>query len=276
MSETPSPAQQVAAADPAGEARLADALDRIVRDGAPRLHRRWPELLATGTVAGLEVAVGVFALVAVEHETGSTLLGGLAFSFGFMALLLGHSELFTEGFLVPVTVVAAGEASVRQMLRFWAGTAVANLAGGWVFTWLFIEAYPRLDHTAVKAASFFIDSGIGLRSFCMAVLAGSVITLMTRMHNGTDSMPARLLASLGAGFVLAGLQLSHSILESLLIFSALHTGQAPFGYLDWLGWFGWTVLGNVAGGVGLVTLLRLIRSRDMLAVHRQTAEQDAG
>jgi formate-nitrite transporter family protein len=30
---------------------------------------------------------------------------------GFIALLLGHAELFTEGFLVPVAVVAAKQAS---------------------------------------------------------------------------------------------------------------------------------------------------------------------
>lgn len=39
------------------------------------------------------------------------------------------------------------------------------------------------------------------------------------------------------------------------MFAAFHAG-APFGYLDWLSVLGWAVLGNVVGGVGLVTLLR--------------------
>jgi uncharacterized membrane protein len=60
---------------------------------------------------------------------------------------------------------------------------------------------------------------------------------------------------------------------SIEMFCALHTGHAPFGYLDWLGWFGWSVLGNIVGGVGLVTLLRLVRSRDLLAAHRQENDQ---
>lgn len=265
------PARRAAADDPGGEQRLAVALDRIVEEGAPRLHRGWPDLLATGGVAGFEVSIGVLALLAVEGATGSTLLGGLAFSFGFIALLLGHSELFTEGFLVPVTVVAAGEATVRQMLRFWVGTAVANLAAGWVMTWIAMRAYPQLHATAVEAGTFFIDTGVNARSLCLAILAGAVITLMTRMTNGTDSTPARLVATIASGFVLAGLQMAHSILESLLVFCALHSGEARFGYLDWAGWFGWTVLGNVIGGLGLVTLLRLIRSRGMLLRHRTEA-----
>ena len=268
----PSPAQRVAEAEPSGEERLAAAFDRIVEEGKPRLHRSLSGLLATGGVAGIEVSLGVFALIAVESATGSPLLAGLAFSFGFVALLLGHSELFTEGFLVPVTVVAAREASMWQMLRFWLGSAIGNLAGGWLLMWIAMTAYPTLLPTARRAAAYFIDAGITSRSFCMAVLAGAAITLMTRMHNGTDSTPAKLVASIATAFVLAGLRLSHSILESLLIFAALHSPDAGFGYLDWLGWFGWTVLGNIAGGIGLVTLLRLIRSHQMIVRHREEVE----
>ena len=60
----------------------------------------------------------------------------------------------------------------------------------------------------------------------------------------------------------------HSILDSLLIFGALHTGDAPFDYLDWLRWFLWTTAGNVIGGLVLVTLLRLVRSKDRLQEER--------
>jgi formate/nitrite transporter FocA (FNT family) len=118
--------------------------------------------------------------------------------------------------------------------------------------------------------------GVNMRSLCLAILAGAVITLMTRMNNGTESVPAKLVATIACGFVLAGLRMSHSILESLLIFCALHTGAAGFSYLDWLGWFAWTVLGNVVGGVGLVTVLRLIRSRRMIARHREERGAEVG
>jgi len=251
------------------ERSFSDALDRMVEQGTPRLQRRWSAMSATGFVAGAEVSLGVLALLAVESATGSPLLGGLAFSFGFIALLLGHSELFTEGFLVPVAVVVSGKASWVQMLRFWVITLLANLLGGWILTWFAMEGYPELHRQAVTSATFFIDSGIGLHGFAMDVLGGAAITLMTRMHNGTDSMPAKLVASIGAAFLLAGLRLGHSILDTLLIFAALH-GHAPFGYLDWLGWFGWAVLGNIVGGIGLVTLFRLIRSID--AVKEKRAE----
>ncbi len=263
-----STAQRKAQRDEGKDEKVGSAVDRIVEDGTHRLERSLDDLLATGAVAGLEVGIGVVALLVVEEATGSPLIGGLAFSFGFVALLLGHSELFTEGFLVPVMVVVAGAAKFRAMFRFWFGALVANLVGGWIITYVAMKAFPDLHEKAIESARRFIDMGLSLQSFCLAILAGSVITLMTRMHNGTDGMGVKVFVSVFAGFLLAGLQLAHSILDSLLIFAALHTGQAPFGYDDWAGWFAWTVLGNMVGGIGLVTALRLIRSRELIAEHR--------
>jgi formate/nitrite transporter FocA (FNT family) len=96
---------------------------------------------------------------------------------------------------------------------------------------------------------------------------------MTRMQHGTDSVPAKIVAAFAGGFLLAGLQLFHSILDSLLIFGAIHVG-APISYLDWLRWFSYTVVLNVLGGVVLVTALRLVRSKELLEERRRDAPAD--
>jgi hypothetical protein len=113
------------------------------------------------------------------------------------------------------------------------------------------------------------------RSFGLAILAGMAITLLTRMHNGTESMPAKLVASISIAFLLAGLRLFHSILDSLVIFFALQAGRAPFGYEQWARFFGIAAAGNVVGGMGFTTLFRLIRSRQRLVEHRVAALADA-
>lgn len=258
-------------ADPPIESKVDDAFSRIVDEGEQRLGRDWSAMLATGTTAGLEVGIGILALLVVEDRTGSTMLGGLAFSFGFLALLLGHSELFTEGFLIPITTWADKRARALDVIRFWAVTLVSNLVGGWVITWFAMKGFPELAPTAVRSASQFLDAGFGVRSLSLGVLAGAVITLMTRMQHGTESEPARIVASVASAFILAGLPLFHSILDSLVIFSALHTGRTPFGYGDWAEWLGWAVLWNMAGGIGLVTVLRLVRSRKRVAQDRQVS-----
>jgi len=44
------------------------------------------------------------------------------------------------------------------------------------------------------------------------------------MQHGTDSVPGKIAAAVAGAFLLAGLQMFHSILDSLLIFGALLEG----------------------------------------------------
>ncbi len=232
---------------------------RTVDEGRRRMSRGLVPLLATGLVGGIDVGTGVLALVLVESTTHNKLLGGLAFSVGFIALALARSELFTEDFLIPVSTVIARQARFRMLVRLWVGTLVANLVGGWVFTWLMMRGYPELRSTAIESGFHYVQLGYGLRAFSLAVLGGAVITLMTWMQHSSDSMAARIIPAVTAAFLLAGGQLDHAIVNSLLMFAALHTGHAPFGYLDWAKTAGWAAVGNLVGGVGLVTLLRLLQ-----------------
>jgi formate-nitrite transporter family protein len=264
--------RQLGDSDSPIEDELEDAFSRMVDEGTQRLHRSWREVLVTGFFGGTEVAVGVLAYLSVLQVTHQPLLAGLAFSIGFLALLLGRSELFTEGFLVPVTTVAAKRASVGQLLKLWSGTLAANLVGGWVIMALIMTGFPKLREQTVEAAAHYATAPLSAETVALALLGGMVITLMTRMQHGTDAMVGKIAAAVAGAFLLAGLQMFHSILDSLLIFGALFTGDAPFGYLDWLRWFGYTVVGNVAGGLLLVTLLRLVRSKERLKEERQQAE----
>lgn len=254
------------------EDELEDAFRRMVVEGTQRMHRSWREVLVTGFFGGTEVAMGVLAYLAVLQATHDSLLAGIAFSIGFLALLLGGSELFTEGFLVPVATVAAKRAGFGQLLKLWSGTLAANLVGGSALMWLIMKGFPKLHAQAIESAAHYATAPMSVENLALAVLGGMAITLMTRMQHGTDSMLGKIAAAVAVAFLLAGLQMFHSILDSLLIFGALFAGDAPFGYLDWLGWFGYTVLGNFVGGLGLVTCLRLLRSKERLDEERDDAE----
>jgi formate-nitrite transporter family protein len=229
-----------------------------VEEGTVRLGRTLSGLLATGFIGGVEVGLGLLALLVVEHLTQSPLLGGLAFSAGFIALTLGRSELFTENFLVPVAAVVAHRASVWSLLRLWAGTGASNLAGGWIIAAVIVMALPEAGATAVELAAEYNGLGLGLESFGLGLLGGVVITVMTWMERGSDSEFGKVVAAIVAAFLLAAGTLNHAIVVSLLFFVALVAG-APFGYLDWLGFAAWATLANMTGGLLLVTIMRLIQ-----------------
>ncbi|MCA5925047.1 formate/nitrite transporter family protein [Curtobacterium oceanosedimentum] len=251
------------------EDEISDSFTAVVEEGAERLQRTTRVVLTTGFAGGLEIGVGVMAYLAVLHATDDHLLAGLAFSVGLIALYLAHSELFTENFLLPITALIAREGTVGQLLRLWIGTLLGNLAGGWLFMWFVVQAFPQWHSVLEESARHYVDAPFGLQTIALAVLGGSTITLVTRMQQGTDSDPAKIVAAVAGGFLLSGLQLFHSILDSLLVFGAI-LADAPITYGQWIGWFGYTLLFNVLGGVVLVTSLRLIRSADLLAGRRRS------
>ncbi|MDQ3989267.1 MAG: formate/nitrite transporter family protein [Actinomycetota bacterium] len=242
--------------------------DRLVDEGQQRLGRSWPGLIATGLLGGLDIGVGVLALLLVEHATGSKLLGGLAFSIGFITLTLARSELFTEDFLVPVAAVVAKASSPLALLRLWGVTVLTNLAGGWLITGIIIAGFPSLRSTAVSSASFYIDLGTTWRAFALALIGGFLITLMTHMQHSTESDGVRLVPATVMGFLLGAGQVNHVIVASLLCFAGLQAG-APFDYADWLGLFALAGLGNMIGGLGLVTVLRLLQVPHKIAAERR-------
>lgn len=245
------------------------AFRRSVEEGRRRLRRGPLVLVATGLVGGIDIGVGVMALLLAEAGTGSTLAGGLAFGLGFMALALARSELFTEGFLLPVGAVLARKAKPRALVRLWLVTLVSNLAGGWIITYLIVAGMPELRSGAVAAGRYYaLGIGLGERAFALAVLGGVVITLMTWMQQASESVLAKVVAAEMAGFLLGAGRLNHTIVASLLMFAAIHVGHAGFGYLRWAQAAGWAALGNLVGGIGLVTFLRLMQVPHRLRLER--------
>ncbi len=249
--------------------RLRRTLERSIDEGQRRLERSWPSLAATGLVGGLDVGAGVLALLVVRDQTGSALLGALAFGIGFVALTLAQSELFTENFLVPVTTVVARNGSVLALMRLWTVTAIMNLVGGWVVMALVISGVPGVKETARSVGSHYPQLGLGWEAFAAGILGGAAITLMTWMERGTDSVPAKLVAATSVAFLVAAPPLNHAVVGSLEMFGALIAG-ADFGYADWAGAAAWAGLANIIGGLGLVTLLRLVQiGRDTLVAERE-------
>ena len=169
--------------------------------------------------------------------------------------------------MLPVNAVVAGHGTVRQLVRLWSVTLVTNLAGGWLFMWLVVHAFPRYLDDLVKAAESYVTAGFSLETACLALLAGSTITLMTRMGQGASSDVMTAIISLIGGLLVVGLQMHHGALASILVFGAMQAG-APISVGQWLGWFWWVTLLNMVGGMLLMTAPRLVRTWELVREER--------
>jgi formate/nitrite transporter FocA (FNT family) len=252
------------------EDELVEEFENTVAEGADRLNRTWRALVITGLFGGIDVGLGIMAMLAVKDATGSDLLAGMAFGIGLFALRLAHSELFTEDFLIPINAVVAKHGTWLQLCRLWTVTLVANLAGGWLFMWVVVAAFPQFEQLLLETSVKYMEGGLTLETAALAILAGSTITLSTRMSQGTSDDVVTALISLISGLLVVGLGMLHGALNSIVVFGAMHLGAA-ISYSDWFVWFLWVIPLNMVGGLVIITLPRLIRTLEL--IKKERAEQ---
>ena len=125
-----------------------------------------------------------------------------------------------------------------------------------------------LRSVAATLGHHYATLGVSWRSLLLAVLAGIVITLLTRMQHASDDLGPKLVAGVAMSFALVAAQLFHSVLDSILMFTGLLGGQAAYSWSDWAQALGWSGFGNLIGGIGLVTSLRLLQAPHRVAEER--------
>ena len=253
----------------------ADIWDAGLDEGERRLSRSGAGLLATGVVGGVDIMLGILAMtvtsgamsLVMPNETAHV-IGSLAFGIGIAFLIVGRSELFTENFLVPVTAVFHGRTRWTKLPRLWLGTLIGNLVSLFVLAAIFVRA-GLVPPDALDAASEMAET-FAQRDFVSALLsaivAGTVMTLLTWLVHAAGSDGARLGIALLIGFVLAAPSLNHAVVSF---------GEMSFGILADRGSADWddlaqnfpvAVLGNLLGGLTFVTLARLVQVRGENAI----------
>jgi formate-nitrite transporter family protein len=237
--------------------------ERTKKEGRRRLARPVVEEISTALAAGFDIVAGitVLALVAtqVEHRFGTHfahVLGALGFGVGFIFLIVGRGELFTENFLVPIAGLERH--SWRSLIKLWTLSPLFNILGGLVVI-LVLTTHSVLPFgtgkTIVHTATTVHANGV-LALFCSAIFAGALITAMTWFVEGQATMMPRVVVAWICGSILALGNFNHVIVVTLELIFGYRYG-AHFTWLFILGNFGLAAAGNIVGGIGLVTLNRL-------------------
>ena len=247
-----------------------DVWDESVGEGERRVDRTIPGLLATGFVGGIDVMLGITGMVvlggalrAVMPEDTAHALASFVFGIGFVFILIGRSELFTENFLVPVSTVAHGSRPVSSLLRLWGFTLLGNIAALLAFSAILTRAGlvpPSALHAAANIAGTFAARDIPA-ALLSGIVAGTTMTLMTWLAHAARDETAKIWIGLLVGFILAAPSLNHAVVSFGEMSLGILAGGGPAHWIDLAQNFPWAVLGNLIGGVGLVTAMRAIQVR---------------
>jgi formate-nitrite transporter family protein len=244
--------------------------ERTRREGARRLERPLLELVSTALAAGFDIVAGVVVLVLVEtqleHRLGvdaAHAIGAVAFGIGFVFLVVGRGELFTENFLVPLAGLhGKGRDAWWKVAELWTVSPIFNLVAGFAMATI-LSAHSVLPYgsgaTARRLAETVYANG-WLALFLSAVFAGALITAMTWFVEGQASAGIRVTVSWIAGAILALGAFNHAIVVSIELFLGIRFGaDVPWRFLfeNLLV----ATAGNMVGGIGLVTLNRFTQAK---------------
>lgn len=249
-----------------------EVVDDASKIGAKRLHRPLLGDAITAFTGGMSVGFGAIALAAAAAAVGGglgtssvgLLVGSLVFPVGFLILLVGKTELFTENFLLPVAAVLKHRGNLKQLGSLWIVTLGSNLFGVLVFAFL----ASRGDVLAAGAA----DELIALAehkvhydfstAFIKAVFAGWLITTLTWLLVAAEGGLGPRIAVIWAVAALIVLgQFNHVVISAAEIFMAMMLG-APIGVGTWVtANFLPALAGNIVGGLVFETMLQTVQAR---------------
>lgn len=256
----------------AGESQTSygEILDKEIEGGLRELRRPAGSLFLSSLSAGLDVGFSVLAIGAVLTmsrgvlpEIATQILVANAYAVGFVFVIVGRSELFTEHTTRAVLPLLAGCSTVGRVARLWALVYAANLLGAAAFAWLLALVGPALgavDRPAlVEIARELLDHPPWV-IFASAVLAGWLMGLLSWLVKAGQETISQIavvwLVTATIGF--AGLH--HSIVGSVEVLAGAFAGpEVAVG--EWLVFLLWATLGNAVGGAVFVALLKYAHAK---------------
>ncbi|OLE28155.1 MAG: hypothetical protein AUG44_08210 [Actinobacteria bacterium 13_1_20CM_3_71_11] len=219
---------QVAQAVPS-RLTAAEIYAAAVRIGEDELKRSSTGLALSGLAAGLGMGLTGLGSAAVLAEVGDGvahyLLAALLYPLGFIVVIVGRAQLFTENTLFPVVLVLDRRRHLGNTLRLWAVVFLANVVGALLFAILMIkagavsadvaEALSRLGNKTVQ--------GSFVHLFWAGVAGGWIIALMAWLVTASRFTIGQIALVYLMTFVVGAAGLAHCIAGSTEALSAVLT-----------------------------------------------------
>ena len=232
---------------------------QVAKNAKEELKRSTASLAISGFTGGIFMglsALGVgLALARLGGSSHAFLISRMFYPLGFIVVILGRSQLFTENTLYPVALVLTEPRQIWNTLRLWATVLPSNMLGALAFASL-----AGLTHS-MPADVVHAIAGLGLAAvqqpagtiFWSGVVAGWIIATAAWLVSGSHSITGSVMVIWALTFVVGLGNFAHCIATSGEILTAVLTHQLP--WLAYPRWFGPAVAGNICGGVVMVTLL---------------------
>ena len=229
-----------------------------------QLNRTPAGLMLSAFSAGLDIGFSVLLMAVVF-----TLFHGIfpdpvvqflvanMYPIGFIFVVLGRSELFTEHTTLAVLPVLQGLASVKKLLRLWIIVYFSNIVGGLIFALIlayFASSLHFIQNWSLAEIGHAMVANSWLTKLLSAALAGWLMGLLAWLVAASRETISQIFiiwiitASIGLAL------LPHCIVGNIEVASALFTGSVSFS--QYINFIVPVTLGNIIGGAFFVGILK--------------------
>ena len=236
-------------------------IHEVIRaEGEEELKRRAGALVWSGFAAGLSIGFSFLSLAVIRAALPEApwvrLVDSVGYTVGFLIVILGRQELFTETTLTAVLplLVRRDRATLYALIRFWAIVLVANWAGTLIFAALIAPrgVFPEAVYQSlIDLGRETVDGSFG-PTFLKSIFAGWLVALMVWLLPSARS--ARMFVIIFLSYIVAIGRFSHVIAGSVDSAFVLFSGSGSLRDY-FVGFMIPTLVGNTIGGVALVALL---------------------
>lgn len=245
--------------------RINEILEEQIETAMHEHNRSNLDLFLSAISAGLEVGFSVFLMAiiyslfsSIVHPSVLHVLLSIAYPLGFIFVVIGKSELFTEHTTLAVIPVLDKRARIKSLLAVWGVIYAGNLLGGYLFSYIlsFLPESLNVINNGVfyELAKKLIDHPwqIILGS---GILAGWLMGLLSWLVTSSQETTSRIIIIVLITSVIGIGGLHHSIVGSIEVFTAFLTSP-EVSYLDYFHVQTWATLGNIVGGVVFVAFVK--------------------
>jgi formate/nitrite transporter FocA (FNT family) len=263
MSEEPPPLseneEQEAEERSAPRARVVHAA--VIKQGEDELERPASSLFWSGLAAGIAIIASTWAQGGLHQRLPDApwreLVGGFGYSLGFIIVILGRMQLFTEQTMVAVLPLAKepNGRNLRRTARLWTIVFTGNVIGAAFMAALCVYAKivsPELLGAMLDVSGKLLEKNAS-EILLQAIPAGFLIASVAWIRSAADdSSGFWIVLVLTYGIALGGF--THVVAGAAEAFLLLWAGKASIGWV--IGTFLLPALaGNIIGGTGLFAML---------------------
>jgi formate/nitrite transporter FocA (FNT family) len=246
-----------------------EILEGVAKNARDELGRSTSALFISGLAGGVTMGLTGLGVAVARAYLGAgqvqEFIANLLYPLGFIAVVIGRAQLFTENTLYPVVLVLDEHKHVVNTLRLWGVVFAANVLGAFGFAALAVLSGALRPQYVRSLVELGVSSAQGnfAHLFWAGVIGGWLIALVAWMVTASHYTIGQIAVVYLLTFLVGLGHFAHCIASSGEILSAVLAGATtPGSYFHWLLA---ATLGNIVGGVVIVSLLnygQVVAGRD--------------